>query len=48
MSAEDELNKIEAALRGDVTKAQTWFAANKKWVYIGVAVVGLLLLWHYL
>jgi hypothetical protein len=42
---DDEVTKVEAALRGDAVKAKTFYAAHKKAVLIGAAVVAAIVLY---
>ena len=48
MSASDELNKIEEALRGDAATAQSFYAKYKTPILVGLGVLLGLALAHYL
>jgi hypothetical protein len=45
MSVQDELKRIEDALRGDSDKVQSWYERNRKPVIIGVAVLLVIAAW---
>ena len=45
MSLDEEMAKIESALRGDVTKAKSFYASHKKAVLIGAAVIAAVVLY---
>jgi hypothetical protein len=45
MSIQDELKRIEDALRGDGEQVQSWYATHRKPIIIGVVVLLLIALW---
>jgi hypothetical protein len=45
MSVQDELKRIEDALRGDSEKVQSWYERNRKPVIVGIVVLLIIAIW---